>query len=259
MFKLKYLLCLCLIPLLFIGCSSKKSEEKQLLVLLPEAAADSIYWKNQVEHLSDIATIIIPNFKNCSTRQQMVDQVMLSTKGKGKFALAGSSMGAWVAFEVIKQNPDRISKFCVISAWARPNEKVRQMQLKVLDKIKAGQFKELIDSYISFGISSSRLGDKVFKDKVKEGLSNIDESLFVKHMTAYLNDYASDKILPQISCPTLVIGGKDDMVCSVEEEKYITESIKNAKLALIDDAGHFVSYEQPQALSALMRYWIQYF
>ncbi len=63
----------------------------------------------------------------------------------------------------------------------------------------------------------------------------------------------------KIQCPTLVIAAQNDPIFSVEEHDYISNAIQGAKLAIIDDAGHHIRFEQPQALSALLRYWLMYF
>ena len=87
----------------------------------------------------------------------------------------------------------------------------------------------------------------------------VDEQIFINHLESYLDDFNSEKFLNQIKCPTLVIAAKNDPIFSVEEHEHITKSIKDAKIAIIDDAGHHIMFEQPQALSTLLRYWLMYF
>lgn len=52
--------------------------------------------------------------------------------------------------------------------------------------------------------------------------------------------------LPQISCPTLVITGKDDVLISWENSRILAERIPGAKLVILEPAGHVFWTEQAQ-------------
>jgi pimeloyl-ACP methyl ester carboxylesterase len=60
--------------------------------------------------------------------------------------------------------------------------------------------------------------------------------------------YAHDTYdrLSHITCPTLVITGKDDVLISWENSRMLAERIPNAKLVLLEPAGHCFWMEQPQ-------------
>lgn len=60
--------------------------------------------------------------------------------------------------------------------------------------------------------------------------------------------YAHDTYdrLPQIACPTLVITGKDDVLISWENSRILAERIPDAKLVLLEPAGHLFWGEQPE-------------
>jgi len=51
--------------------------------------------------------------------------------------------------------------------------------------------------------------------------------------------------LGQITCPALVITGKDDALISWENSRLLAERIPNAKLVLLEPAGHCFWLEQP--------------
>jgi pimeloyl-ACP methyl ester carboxylesterase len=60
--------------------------------------------------------------------------------------------------------------------------------------------------------------------------------------------YAHDTYdrLPQITSPTLVITGKDDVLISWENSRILAERIPGAKLVLLEPAGHCFWMEQPE-------------
>lgn len=69
--------------------------------------------------------------------------------------------------------------------------------------------------------------------------------------------YAHDTYerLPQITCPTLVITGKDDVLISWENSRILAERIPGAKFVLLEPAGHLFWGEQPkQSYEAILSF-----
>ena len=240
--------------------SSHKKQEgkmKQKLVLVPGIAGNEYLWKFQIKHLSDIADIVVPDISNCNSREEWVEAILNCTEGK--FALAGVSMGGWACFKVAAEHPERVTKLALIGTWARHLPEVEKEQDKILERIKNGHFDEFKQEYLDYVSTNLDSSKDEFIKLVKEGMEFVDEQVFINHLESYLDDFNSEKFLNQIKCPTLVIAAKNDPIFSVEEHEHITKSIKDAKIAIIDDAGHHIMFEQPQALSTLLRYWLMYF
>src|ERR1700741_207866 len=62
-----------------------------------------------------------------------------------RFALAGHSMGGYIAFEIMRQGPQRVAKLALINTQARPDspeatERRRGMMLRA----KAGEYRALL-------------------------------------------------------------------------------------------------------------------
>jgi pimeloyl-ACP methyl ester carboxylesterase len=230
---------------------------KQNLVLIPGVGGDSVLWQFQMRHLADLARMTVPDLSSCSSRKEMADKVLSSVSGP--FAMAGISMGGWVGFEVAAREPDRITKFAPIATWARPNPMAESFQKEALRKMKEGFFKEFLSTLDAFPVSPAKLSDSHFFEFLKSHMRNVQENVYLRQFEAYLNDYDSRRLLTRIICPTLVIAGRDDPMFTVDEHVFIADHIKSAKFAIIEDCGHYVTIEQPQALSALLRYWLMYF
>lgn len=231
--------------------------DKQKLVLVPGIAGNEKLWQFQIRHLSDIADIVVPDVGNCNGRAEWVDAILNSSKGK--FALAGASMGGWASLKVAAEHADRITKLGLICTWARPNPGVEKEQHRILQRIKNGHFEEFKNEYLNYVSGDLGPGKEEFIRLVKEGMEFVNEQVFINHLQAYLGDFSSVEYLDKIKVPTLVIGGKNDPIIPVDEDLYIANSIKNARVAIIDDTGHHIMFEQPRALSALLRYWLMYF
>jgi 3-oxoadipate enol-lactonase len=73
----------------------------------------------------------------------------------------------------------------------------------------------------------------------------LDPIALGERMKAVLAHDTYDR-LPQISCPTLVITGKDDALVAWQNSQLLAERIPGAKLVLLEPAGHCFWLEQPQ-------------
>ena len=230
---------------------------KQKLVLVPGIAGNEYLWQFQIRHLSTVADIIVPDVSRCNSREEWVAAISSCTDGK--FALAGASMGGWACFRAAAEHPERITKLALIGTWARHLPDVEKEQYAILEKIKNGHFEAFKQEYLDYVSDQLDSGKDNFIQLVEKGMEFVDPQVFINHLESYLGDFTSEKYLGQIQCPTLVIAAQNDPVFSVEEHDYISHAIQAARLAIIDDAGHHIMFEQPQALSALLRYWLMYF
>ncbi len=59
-------------------------------------------------------------------------------------------------------------------------------------------------------------------------------------------------MLPQISCPTMVVAGRHDTVRPHAGTAELAKKIPGARFEVIEDAGHFMPTQAPQALAALL-------
>jgi pimeloyl-ACP methyl ester carboxylesterase len=92
---------------------------RQKLALLPGLLCDPRLWKHQARHLADIADVWVGDF----TTQDSIAAMARSVLGAmtGRFALAGLSMGGYVALEVMRQAPERVARLCLLDTSARPD------------------------------------------------------------------------------------------------------------------------------------------
>lgn len=63
----------------------------------------------------------------------------------------------------------------------------------------------------------------------------------------------STSLLPDITCPTLIISGADDQIIPVKEALSMKSSIPNAELVVIEGAGHLPNLEQPEEYNLVMQ------
>lgn len=229
----------------------------QKLVLVPGLGCDAACWQHQTQHLQDVADITVVDLKSCQTRAEMADGVLKAAPDR--FALAGMSMGGWVAQTAASQAPERITKLAVIGTWARPDPEFIKLQRESINEIKAGHFEKGLGEQFERIVHPDFRKNGPFLKAFQDMLLRVGPEVVLAHIQAMINDIDSRACLPKIAAPTLIVAGRQDPLFSTEEHQFIAAQIRGARLAIIEECGHLIQMERPQAVTSLLRYWLTYF
>ena len=63
--------------------------------------------------------------------------------------------------------------------------------------------------------------------------------------------------LANITCPTMVIVGDEDVATTPQKAAFIQQGIAGAKLETISGAGHSSCIEKPEEVNQLLKDWLQ--
>jgi pimeloyl-ACP methyl ester carboxylesterase len=94
--------------------------KKQPVVLLPGLLEDADGFAHQVAGLMEIAEVGIADLTRSDSMAGLARDA-LSQAPAGKFALVAHSMGGYVAFEILRQAPERVSALALLNTNARPD------------------------------------------------------------------------------------------------------------------------------------------
>src|SRR5690606_21221081 len=85
-----------------IHFSSSVDMNKTNLLLLPGLVCDRRLWQNQIAGLADLSDITVGKLTGADTIAGLAAAVIAQAPA-GRFALAGLSMGGYVALEIMRQ------------------------------------------------------------------------------------------------------------------------------------------------------------
>ena len=88
--------------------------DKSPLLLVPGLLCDASLWRHQTRYLADISDVLVAKTTKDETLREMADRA-LSTAPE-RFALAGLSMGGYVALEIMRMAPGRVLR---LDYWTR--------------------------------------------------------------------------------------------------------------------------------------------
>ena len=226
------------------------------LALLPGLLTDAALWAHQIEALADLAESRVADFTTQETIAGMAHSVLGMMPER--FALAGLSMGGYVAMEVMRQAPERVGLLALLDTKARLDKPVRTEERRALiDQARMGKFKGVSRRALEMYVHPDRIEDAGLAEAVLAMTERVGRDAFLRQQAAIMARPDSLPGLSVITCPTLVLCGRQDGPTPVECHQEITAAIRGARLTVIEDSGHLTPMERPEAVSAALRGWLK--
>lgn len=225
------------------------------LVFLPGLLCDEALWAHQTAHLGDVADPQVARLTGQDSVGGMA-RAVLDTAPE-RFALVGLSMGGYVAQEIMRQAPERVIKLALLDTSARADTEEQLAKRKGLIALaKTGKFKGVTPKLLPLLLSPEHLENEAMCDAVMQMAERVGREAFVLQQTAIMTRPDGRESLSCITCPTLVVVGREDALTPPELATEMANSIRGAELAIIEQSGHLPPIEQPQATTALLRLWL---
>ena len=228
---------------------------KTPLILCPGLLCDAALWRHQTEHLADIADITVPDFTIDDSIRGMASRLLAAAPER--FALAGLSMGGYVAQEVIRQAPNRVTRLALLDTSARadtPEQTKRRRDL--MDLAGRGRFRGVTPQLMPLLVHPDRLDDETLTGAIMAMAETVGPEAFLRQQAAIAARPDGRGDLARIACPTLVLCGRQDRLTPLEVNAEIAEAIPGADLVVLGACGHMTSMERPEATTAALRVWL---
>jgi pimeloyl-ACP methyl ester carboxylesterase len=175
-----------------------------------------------------------------------------------RFALAGHSMGGYIAFEILRQAPERVAKLALMNTQARPDTPEATTRRRgLVARAQNGDYRGVLDELFSGFVHPSRLGDASLRQLVHDMGDDVGPEAFVRQQTAVISRPDSRPSLAWIKCPTLVLTGDQDNSVPNSQSVEMANGIPGAKLVILPDCGHLPQLEMPQATADALVEWMR--
>jgi pimeloyl-ACP methyl ester carboxylesterase len=223
------------------------------VLLLPGLLCDQRVWQPQREALeADRNTVWVPRYGRFESIAEVARGLL--SDSPARFVLAGHSLGGVVAFEILRQAPERVTHLVLLDTSPAPadtkreKKRVEQAQRALAGSLRHVVEQELLPSYLS----GARADDASLKSLLIDMALAGGAGLFSAQVMALLERPDSRALLTEISCPSLVICGAEDRLCPPALHASMAAAIPQAELCIVPGAGHFPNLEQPDVVSAAL-------
>ncbi len=233
------------------------SSIRQHLILIPGLLCDERLWAHQIRHLGECAEITVADTLQDDSVGAMAERLLAAAPDR--FALAGLSMGGYVALEVMRRAPQRVTKLALLDTSARADSEDQTSRRRgLIELARKGRFKGVTPRLLPLLIHADRMQDTDLTQTVMDMAAAVGQEAFVRQQTAILTRPDGRDSLSRITVPTLVVVGRQDALTPPELAGETAEGIADARLAIIEECGHLATLERPQATTALLRDWLVY-
>lgn len=175
-----------------------------------------------------------------------------------RFALAGFSMGGYLAFEILRQARERVLGLALLDTSARPDtpeqSRLRRMRM---NKAESADFAAVLSEQYAQLVHESRTDDRALQELHRAMGEAAGREAFIRHQDAIIARPDSRPELAAIACPTLVLVGDGDRVTPPDLAREMAAGITGARLEIIPEAGHLAPLERPDAVARALAGWLE--
>jgi pimeloyl-ACP methyl ester carboxylesterase len=169
-----------------------------------------------------------------------------ATREPGTVTLIGLGFGGWIAAEMATMAPRAFRRLVLVGAMGLKPERGEILDQALLSYI----------DYVRRGFADQQAFDRVFG--AEPPTSRLEQWDLNREMTfriawkPYMYGPTLPYLLGAVTTPTLVVWGARDEIVPRECGERYAKSLANARLEIVEEAGHFVDMEKPDELARLV-------
>ena len=250
------------------------SADRVPVLLIHGFPLNNTMWDDQVAGLAHIARLITPNLRGYGftepTDVSAFSMEMMATdcmnlldflEIEGPVVVAGLSMGGYIAFEICRRFPERVSGLILASTKASADsDEVKASREESARVALTKGVQPVVDGLLPKLLAPASYQDQpeLVRDLEEMMLSASAEGVARAQLAMSLRP-DSTKDLQGLQVPTLVVHGNEDQLIPVSEAEIMVDGIPGADFSLIEGAGHMVNMEEPLAFNAAVRRFLESF
>jgi pimeloyl-ACP methyl ester carboxylesterase len=167
--------------------------------------------------------------------------------------VVGFSLGGYIARYMAEQQPKSVAGLILVASSARDDtDEQKVIKKRSLTSSEDQVFKGLSLRSIAKSVDPSRRGDVALLKRIQKMGERLGRNTFVQHS---LLDRSST-ITAAYRGPVLVVAGQNDEMRTDEEASELVSLYAGAKRIDIEDCGHIIPLESPQALGTLIQAFV---
>ena len=213
-------------------------------VFIPGLLCTEWLFHGQVDIASD--TAVFANTRQHDTITGMAEEALAKTSGK--LVPIGFSMGGYVALEMARLAPARISAIALFSTNCRQdNDAQRYYRESVIKLAQTHGFLGVTRQFLGKLLSPQALADAAIVDGVLAMAIEIGHVTFARQQNAILERRAQHETLAALKVPLSIVCGINDKLTPPDLSKEMADAAPHADLRLLPDVGHLSTLEAADA------------
>lgn len=218
---------------------------REPLLMLCGIGSDADSWRDQADALGGTAMVA-----EGATIEAMAAQILAAAPQR--FALAGQSMGGYVALAMARAAPERITRLALINSSAAPDtEAQRDNRRRIIATIAAKGLGPLLDL-----LPPLLTDDPDVQGRVAAMLLRAGPDRVMREYRACADRPDSRSALPSITLPTLIVETADDIIIPKGAGSDMAHLLSGAEHVTLPDGGHASPMTRPKQVTEILRQWL---
>lgn len=240
------------------------------VLLIHGLAGDHQAWTAQLESWSTRFRVIAPDNRGAGQSTQVDEPVSTRDLAEDMLALldqldvprvhlVGRSMGGAIAQHMALMAPDRVQSLTLCASFAKIDplgERVLTNMREVLEW--TGRWEDhgrhSVQNFVSSAFYNAN-PDIVANLLHIIGSESRLPACYIRQNHACLEHDTRDRLV-SIGCPTLVMGGGQDPICSPLATRWLSEGIPGAETVMFNNSSHFFLMEESERFMDIVGDWL---
>jgi pimeloyl-ACP methyl ester carboxylesterase len=232
------------------------------VVLLHAFPLSSAMWLGQREGLSGVCRVITPDLRGFGgsplgeqepSLEVMADDVAesLDAEGVDRVVIGGQSMGGYVAMEFCRRHPERVLGVILADTKASADpEAARANRERIAQEVTRDGTGILVREVLPGLVGpTTRARRAMVYGRVRGLVQAAPPGAVAWAARAMARRPDSFDTLRALKAPALVIVGEEDELSPRADAEAMAQAVPDARLAVIEQAGHLSAVEQPEAFN----------
>jgi pimeloyl-ACP methyl ester carboxylesterase len=225
------------------------------IVLIPGLTCSARLYADQIPALWRFGPVTVADHTRDDSMAAIARRILAAAPPR--FGLAGLSMGGYIAFEIMRQAPQRVARLALLDTGARAETPEQTERRKVVIALaKSGRYAEVPDIAFPLYVHRNRHNDAALKKIVRMMAAETGVEAYFRQQNAIIGRPDCRPGLGAIKCPTLVLVGDGDEATPPDLAREIAGAIGGARLTVVADCGHLSTLEQPETVTAALVDWM---
>jgi pimeloyl-ACP methyl ester carboxylesterase len=225
------------------------------IVLVPGLNCSARLYAEQIPALWRFGPVTVADHTRDASMDAIAARILATAPPR--FALAGLSMGGYIALTVVGRAPERVVKLALLDTSPRPETPEQSARRKPqIALAQAGRFAEVPALQFPIFVHRSRQDDAELRARVRRMAEETGAEAFLRQQQAIMTRTDARPLLPAIRCPTLVLVGDSDELTPPALAREIAAGIPGAHLVVVPDCGHLSTMERPAEVNEALIDWM---
>ncbi len=239
------------------------------VVLLHPFPANHKFWLPIVDALASRFRLTLPDLRGHGQSQPGIGPATMQKHARDLLRICGEtgiqravfigcSIGGYINFELWRQARERVKALCFIDTKApADSDEARANRLKSAEDVLARGPEPFIENLLPKLVGrTTRSNRPDIADAARAMMMEASAAGIAAVQQGMAERPDSTPTLPTISVPTLVIFGAEDDVPLAEGEA-IRAGVRGAEMRVVEKAGHYSPFEQPEEVGRILREWLE--